>query len=315
MKLSRNKILKLLNGNNQTLKINKKYKRSSSKGKRTFRKKRQVNLRNKSIKKIVLIGGLQSDKKNRENLKNKKNRNETKRFNKVKSKKEKKAQAKTNINADVADLTNNNQTIQLSQVVDDSNNSQFINKAIETEPLTTTDDENKSITDDMDKQKLVIDDTDKSLTLSDDVDKLKPILDNTDKPITTLDEDKPITTTDTVDEPIITLDEDNPITTTDDVNNTITTLDEDQLPPYSPSQVPLQFNEKNDVTSKTNKIVITIDVPPSLMNNISASGVNLYTAVDNIKTNMSQTIGGTKIKYNSQKKRNNRNKYKKTKKH
>ena len=51
------------------------------------------------------------------------------------------------------------------------------------------------------------------------------------------------------------------------------------------------------------------------MNNISASGVNLYTAVDNIKTNMSQTIGGTKIKYNSQKKRNNRNKYKKTKKH
>ena len=106
MKLSRNKIYKLLNGNNQTLKINKKYKRSSSKGKRTFRKKRQVNLRNKSIKKIVLIGGLQSDKKNRENLKNKKNRNETKRFNKVKSKKEKKAQAKTNINADVADLTN-----------------------------------------------------------------------------------------------------------------------------------------------------------------------------------------------------------------
>ena len=52
MQLSRNKIYKLLNGNNQTLKINKKYKRGSGKGKRTFRKKRQVNLRNKSIKKI-----------------------------------------------------------------------------------------------------------------------------------------------------------------------------------------------------------------------------------------------------------------------
>ena len=62
LKLSRNKIRKLLNGKSQSIKEKSKKKGPAGrKSNKSFRKKRSINLRNNSLKNRVILGGGEGD--------------------------------------------------------------------------------------------------------------------------------------------------------------------------------------------------------------------------------------------------------------